>query len=136
MDLEQMKQKYAAVLALIKEQNVSLSNLHVEGGKLVMKGRAPNQDIKNNVWNAIKKINPNADDIAADITIDPSIPLPYHSYTVKAGDSLSKIAKEFYGDMMLYPKIFEANRDQLSDPDKIQVGQVLKVPPKSMVVMS
>jgi nucleoid-associated protein YgaU len=49
-------------------------------------------------------------------------------YVVKKGDSLSKIAEEFYGDKMLYPKIFEANRDQLSDPDKIEPGQKLRIP--------
>ena len=49
-------------------------------------------------------------------------------YEVKKGDTLSKIAKEIYGDASLYPKIFEANRDQLSDPDKIKPGQVLKIP--------
>jgi nucleoid-associated protein YgaU len=47
---------------------------------------------------------------------------------VASGDTLSKIAKKFYGDAAQYNKIFEANRDQLKDPDKIQVGQKLKVP--------
>lgn len=50
------------------------------------------------------------------------------TYTVKAGDTLSKIAKQFYGDASLHRRIFEANRDQLSDPDKIQPGQMLRVP--------
>ena len=49
-------------------------------------------------------------------------------YEVKRGDTLSKIAEEFYGDPSLYPKIFEANRDTLNDPDKIQVGQKLRIP--------
>ena len=49
-------------------------------------------------------------------------------YVVKKGDSLSKIAEEFYGDKMLYPKIFEANRDQLTDPNKIKPGQKLRIP--------
>jgi nucleoid-associated protein YgaU len=49
-------------------------------------------------------------------------------YVVKTGDSLSKIAEEFYGDKMLYPKIFEANRDQLTDPNKIKPGQKLRIP--------
>jgi nucleoid-associated protein YgaU len=49
-------------------------------------------------------------------------------YTVQSGDSLSKIAKEFYGDAMKYPQIFEANKPMLSDPDKIYVGQVLRIP--------
>jgi nucleoid-associated protein YgaU len=54
---------------------------------------------------------------------------PYaQHYVVKKGDSLSKIAEEFYGDKMLYPKIFEANRDQLTDPDKIKPGQKLRIP--------
>jgi nucleoid-associated protein YgaU len=47
---------------------------------------------------------------------------------VKAGDTLSKIAKELLGNAGAYPQIFEANRDQLSDPDKIKPGQVLKIP--------
>jgi nucleoid-associated protein YgaU len=49
-------------------------------------------------------------------------------YTVQRGDSLSKIAKEQYGDAMKYPMIFEANKPMLSDPDKIYPGQVLRIP--------
>lgn len=49
-------------------------------------------------------------------------------YTVQRGDSLSKIAKEHYGDAMKYPVIFEANEPMLSDPDKIYPGQVLRIP--------
>jgi nucleoid-associated protein YgaU len=47
---------------------------------------------------------------------------------VKKGDTLSKISKQFYGDANAYKKIFDANRDQLKDPDKIQPGQVLRIP--------
>ena len=50
------------------------------------------------------------------------------SYTVAEGDSLSHIAKHFYGKASRWPLIFEANRDQLKDPDKIRPGQVLKIP--------
>jgi len=50
-------------------------------------------------------------------------------YTVKRGDSLSKIAKEHYGNAMKYPVIFEANKPMLKDPDKIYPGQVLRIPP-------
>lgn len=50
----------------------------------------------------------------------------YH--TVQSGDSLSKIAQQYYGDMMKYPSIFEANKPMLSDPDKIYPGQVLRIP--------
>ncbi len=50
-------------------------------------------------------------------------------YTVAKGDSLSKIAKEIYGDYKQYPTIFEANRPMLEHPDKIYPGQVLRIPP-------
>lgn len=54
---------------------------------------------------------------------------PYtQTYVVKKGDTLSRIAEEFYGDAKLYPKIFEANRDVLSDPNKIKPGQKLRIP--------
>lgn len=49
-------------------------------------------------------------------------------YEVKKGDTLWKIAKEVYGDGSLYPDIFKANQDQLTDPDKIKVGQKLRIP--------
>lgn len=65
-------------------------------------------------------------------TPPPSPPVadnPYaQHYTVKKGDTLSKIAEQFYGDKMLYPKIFEANRDVLKDPNKIKPGQKLRIP--------
>ncbi len=50
-------------------------------------------------------------------------------YTVQSGDTLSKIAKQHYGDAMKYPVIFEANKPMLKDPDKIYPGQVLRIPP-------
>ncbi|HKW03217.1 MAG TPA: LysM peptidoglycan-binding domain-containing protein [Vicinamibacterales bacterium] len=67
---------------------------------------------------------------------DPSKPAPESAdawdatqwYEVKKGDTLSKIAKEFYGDPSLYTKIFEANQDRLKNPDLIQVGQKLRIP--------
>ncbi len=49
-------------------------------------------------------------------------------YTVKSGDTLGKIAKEFYGNAMKYPVIFEANKPMLKDPNKIYPGQVLRIP--------
>jgi len=75
--------------------------------------------------------------LVADITFDSSLPQPAAAatkgnggqrYTVKPGDSLSKIAQQFYGKASEYNKIFEANRDQLSDPNKIQPGQELVIP--------
>jgi nucleoid-associated protein YgaU len=54
---------------------------------------------------------------------------PYQQWhEVVKGDTLSKIAKQIYGDANLYPKIFEANRDTLKNPDQIKVGQRLRIP--------
>lgn len=58
---------------------------------------------------------------------EPKEEAKYH--TVESGDTLSKIAKEYYGDMMKYPAIFEANKPMLTSPDLIYPGQVLRIPP-------
>ena len=52
------------------------------------------------------------------------------TYTVAKGDTLSKIAKQFYGNAAEYPRIFEANKPMLTHPDKIYPGQNLRIPPK------
>jgi nucleoid-associated protein YgaU len=104
-----------------------------EGDKLHFKGTVHSDDEKNQIWNAIKTVPGWQSDINADIQV---VPQPQavgtsgssRTYTVKSGDTLSKIAKEHLGDANRYMKIFEANRDQLSDPDKIKPGQVLKLP--------
>jgi nucleoid-associated protein YgaU len=49
-------------------------------------------------------------------------------HEVKSGETLSKIAQHYYGDASLYPKIFEANKDTLKDPNMIRVGQRLRIP--------
>ena len=116
MELEQLKQKYAGALEAVQQNNVRLDHLHVQDNKLVMQGAAPNEACKNRVWNAIKAADPTLGDIACDLTIDASLPAPAEApaaqkYTVQPGDSLSKIAKQFYGDASQYMKIFEANKD-------------------------
>lgn len=130
--LEQLKTKYASVLSTIKELGVKLQNVHVQDDKLFLRGQAHSDAVKNQVWDAIKAVDRTHADLTCDLTIDPSLPPPKpkaQDYTVKEGDTLSKISRQFYGDANQYMKIFEANRDQLTDPDKIKVGQVLKVPP-------
>jgi nucleoid-associated protein YgaU len=106
-----------------------------EGDKLHFKGTFHSEDEKNQVWNAIKTIPDWKNDINADITV---VPQPQavgtsgtgaqRTYTVKSGDTLGKIAKEFYGDANAYHRIFDANRDKLNDPNRIDVGQVLNIP--------
>jgi nucleoid-associated protein YgaU len=99
-------------------------------GKLYFKGLVKNQDEVNKIWDAIKTVPDWRNDIVADVKIDPNAPqqAEAQTYTVKSGDTLSKIAKEHLGDANAYMKIFDANKDQLSDPDKIKPGQVLKMP--------
>jgi len=129
--LEELKSKYEGALRKITETGVSLQNLHVQDNKLFIRGRAPSETAKNQVWTAIKAADPAYGDITVDFTIDPSLPVPpppAQSYTVAAGDTLSKISQKFYGDAGKYMKIFEANRDSLKDPNLIKVGQTLKIP--------
>jgi nucleoid-associated protein YgaU len=97
-------------------------------GKLFIKGTVKTQEQANKIWDAIKTIPDWKTEIVADIKAAGGSSAD--TYTVQAGDTLSKIAKNLLGDANAYPKIFEANRDQLSDPDKIKPGQVLKIPPR------
>jgi nucleoid-associated protein YgaU len=127
-DLNALKQKYQAVVDYGQKRGVSWKNIHLEGEKLLIRGAAPNDAIKNEVWIKIKDIDPLYQDLTADVTIDPSLKVPETTYTVVAGDSLSKIAKHFYGDANKYMKIFEANTDQLKTPDLIKPGQTLRIP--------
>lgn len=126
--LDALKAKYQSAIDTAKSIGISLSHVHMEGDKLFIQGAAPNEQIKNDFWNAVKAIDPSYSDLSANIAIDSSLPVPVQTYTVKAGDSLSKIAKQYYGDATAYNKIFEANRDQLKDPNMIHPGQVLKIP--------
>ena len=126
--LDDHKKKYQSVIDLAKERGVHLKNVHLENDKLLIRGDAPNQAIKNEVWERIKAVDSKYTDLMADIGVDSTLPVPAKIYSVVAGDTLSKIAKHFYGDANQYMKIFEANKDQLSDPNKIKVGQALKIP--------
>jgi nucleoid-associated protein YgaU len=105
-------------------------------GKLYFQGTVKNQDEANRIWDAIKTVPDWRNDVIAQITVaggaagtsPGGAQAAGQTYTVKAGDTLSKIAKEHLGNANAYMAIFEANRDQLTDPDKIKPGQVLKIP--------
>ena len=95
------------------------------GGKVHFKGTTTTQSDANKIWDAIKTIPEWTQEIVADIKATGP---DEKTYTVKSGDTLSKIAKEHLGNANDYMEIFNANRDQLSDPDLIKPGQVLKIP--------
>ena len=134
-----LKQKYQSVLNAADQQHIQFVNLHVQDDKLFIKATAPSEEAKSKFWEQIKLVNPNADDITADVSVDTSRAMGAaaggaggqggETYTVKSGDNLSKISKQFYGDANEYMRIFYANRDKLRDPDMIQVGQQLTIPP-------
>ena len=107
--------------------------LHMQGaaeerdGKLYFKGIVQSQDEVNEIWTAIKTVPDWRNDVVAEVSVDPNAKA-VTTYTVKAGDTLSKIAKEQLGDAGDYMKIFDVNKSILSDPDKIKPGQVLTIP--------
>ena len=117
-------------------------NLRMQGsaderdGKLYFKGTTETQEEANKIWDAIKTIPDWQNEVVADIQATGGSTAAAATgtagsettYTVKPGDTLSKIAKQMLGDANAYMDIFNANRDQLSDPDKIQPGQQLKIP--------
>jgi nucleoid-associated protein YgaU len=96
-------------------------------GKLYFKGTVNTQDEANTIWDAIKTVPSWPQEVVADIQATGK-GAPDITYTVKPGDTLSRIAKEHLGNANAYMDIFNANRDQLTDPDKIAPGQVLKIP--------
>ena len=105
-------------------------NAEEREGKLHWKGTVATEAEKNEIWTAIKTIPTWQKDIVADIQVTggPAAAASAKTYTVQAGDTLSKIAKEHLGSAGAYMKIFELNKDQLTDPDKIKPGQVLRLP--------
>jgi len=144
--LEQLKQKYQSAIDLAQRSG-HLQNVNMEKDKLFVRAEVANQDVKNTIWNEIKRIDPQYSDLTADITINSSIPAPAATmqagsasgsasgssgggsrYTVQPGDTLSDIAQQFYGKSSAYMKIFEANRDKLDNPDRIKPGQELVIP--------
>ena len=137
--LQTLKQKYQSVLNVIQQQQVRLDHLRVQDNKLFLSGVAPSSDAKNKVWDEIKRVDPSYSDLTADIRVEQAERTQSagatvgggqqnQTYTVKPGDTLSKLSKQFYGEANQYMRIFEANRDQLTDPNKIQVGQKLNIP--------
>jgi nucleoid-associated protein YgaU len=106
-------------------------NAQEKDGKLHFVGTVKSEADSNEIWDAIKTIPTWRNDVVADIKVVPpaggAAPVG-KTYTVKSGDTLSAIAKAHLGDANAYMKIFEANKDQLTDPDKIKPGQVLRIP--------
>jgi len=121
------KDKYQAVLSLGEKLGIKDGSVTEENGILKVKGQAKTPYEKDLLWDKIKEIGgEHPSDIKANITVaDDSV---YHRHIVQKGESLSKIAKHYYGDPMKYKQIFAANSDILKNPDLIHPDQVLQIP--------
>lgn len=136
--------KYRPVLEMGQRLGAKDVSVKEENGKLVIVGTVHSPKEKIELWNKIKEIGgENPSDIMADIRMETDqwegsqnaggagaggASNSQRTYTVKPGDTLSKISKEVYGEPNRYMEIFNANKDKLNDPDKIQPGQELVIP--------
>ncbi len=119
--LEELQAKYKAVLDKGHDVGLTVQNLNLEGDKLLIRGVVPSDYAKNELWDEVKKVDASVSDAIIDINTQSGL-----TYTVKSGDTLSKIAKRFYGDVNHYHQIAAANG--IANPDLINVGQELKLP--------
>lgn len=135
-NFDQLKLKYQSVLNFIQAQGGNLQNVNMEGDKLFIRATAPTAALKDQIWNQIKLVDPNYADLTAQIDAPAAQAAAAaatgttaaRTYHVQPGDNLSKISKQFYGDANKYMKIFEANKDKMSDPDHLKAGTDLIIP--------
>jgi len=135
---EQLRGKYQSALTVADQQQIQFTSMYVQDGKLVVQGVAPSEEAKNAFFEQTTLIDGGRGELNADVRVDQSRSQAAtaggsgtggETYTVKSGDTLSKISKQFYGNSDEFMRIFYANRNELNDPDKIQVGQQLRIPP-------
>jgi len=114
----------------VEQHSIDVRDLDVaqDGDKVILKGTAKTQEEAEKAIIAAGN-NEGVGEVESHIVVEEPAPEATF-YTVVSGDSLSKIARDQYGDAMKYPVIFEANKPMLSDPDKIYPGQVLRIPPQ------
>ena len=127
-----LRDKYNNAIQVAKNYRMD-GSAEERDGKLYFGGTVTSEAEKNAIWDALKAVPGWRTDVVADIKVvpKPGVSAPVTSmktYTVKKGDTLSRISREFLGDANDYVRIFEANKDQLTDPDEIKPGQVLKIP--------
>ena len=126
--MSQLTDKYGDVYILAQNLGVTNLNAQEENGHITLTGSAPSQYVVNQVWDKIKQIDPDLKDGDLTLNLTTARQDIYGEYEVKSGDTLSSIAKNIGRGDLNHQQIFDANRDILSDPDKIQPGQRLKIP--------
>lgn len=119
-----------AIANYVAKQNLTAENLDIafDGATATVKvaGIADSQETKEKILLCCGNVR-GVENVEDNMVVNSTEP-EAQFHTVQSGDTLSKIAKEVYGDAMKYPVIFEANKPMLSDPDKIYPGQVLRIP--------
>jgi nucleoid-associated protein YgaU len=118
---QDLKNKYQPVADFMSRNGFQIEHFHVQDGKAVLDAQAPTDYLKDRVWDEIKRVDPTYADLEHNITVGSGT-----MYVVKSGDNLSNISKTFYGNANQYSKIAQAN--DIANPDKIKVGQQLKIP--------
>lgn len=122
-----LQTKYSPVLTLAQELNLKGLSVIEDAGKLKLSGAVNTLYEKNKIWDKIKEVGGEAQtEVSADLKVLNTD--YYHFHTVGDGENLSKISKLYYKDANKYTQIFDANKDQLKNPDMIKVGQKLKIP--------
>ena len=118
--------KYGDLFALANQIGLKNPDVKEDGGKLKISGQTEFQLVANRLWDNIKTHQNWENEIVANIQARRSDLFGVH--TVVAGDTLSRLAREYLGDEKRYMEIFKANAGVLTNPDKIQLGQKLNIP--------
>lgn len=133
-----LKEKYLSALNMADSMGARVDALYVEGDRLVVRITASDQGAADQIVGAFNSIDSSYGDLDLQVNAQQQQQVEQaadqqqqQTYTVQSGDSLWKIAKHQYGDGAMYMQIFYANRDQISDPDMIKVGQELVIPPNT-----
>jgi len=126
--MSQLTDKYGDAYILATSLGGTNLNAQEDNGHLTISGTMPTKYDVNQVWDKVKEIDPGLS--AGDLTLNltPARTDIYGIYEVQSGDSLSAIAKTVTNGALSYQKIFDANTDQLDDPNRIQPGQKLVIP--------
>ena len=128
-DQKALEQKYSRVGQVISDFSdlgAKFDGIFMEGEKLILKADVPSKVILNRVWDVTKQVDPNYQDFEPRLTVTGGDDQPYE---IKSGENLSKISEKFYGTPNKYEVI--AKHNNISNPDHIQAGQKINVPPLS-----
>lgn len=120
-----LQDKYQELISFATNSGATNLSVTEQGNVLYVTCTVPTNQVKDQIWNVYEKLDPDmrSGDMVLNVSVDQSVP---ETYEVKSGDNLSKIAKKYSG--VSWKDIYEANRDKLSDPDKIFPGQILTIP--------